>query len=148
MQAYRALVVDLFAPLRGRLADLRRRSGLDIREDLIANLRDPAAIREHLGRLQRIAQFDPPLAIGTAKELVESTAKTVLLEMGEPVNDREDLPALVSRAQRALGVRLWRPGEDRMRIIRRFAPSAPRARLAPRNTGIHAGGRRPLAPAP
>jgi len=43
---------------------------------------------------------------------------------------------------RADEIRLWRPGEDRMRIIRRSAPSAPGARLVPRNTGIHPGGRR------
>jgi hypothetical protein len=45
-----------------------------------------------------------------------------------------------------MGVRLWRPSENRMRIIRRCAPSAPGPRPALRNTGIHAGGRRALAP--
>jgi hypothetical protein len=122
MQAYREFVIDLFASLRRQLADLRRRSGLEIREDLIANLRDPAAIREHLGRLQRTAQSDPPLAIGTAKELVESTAKTVLLETGETVDDREDLPALVSRAQRALGLHpaSARAGPDSTDAVKRI----------------------------
>lgn len=72
--------VETLAPLRRHLDEAKADAGLQIREDLIANLRDPAAIREHLARLQRIGidQSDPPLAIGTAKELVESTAKTVL----------------------------------------------------------------------
>jgi hypothetical protein len=48
---------------------------------------------------------DPPLAVGSAKELVESTAKVVLNERGLAVdNDDDDVPALVSKAQRALGL--------------------------------------------
>jgi hypothetical protein len=78
--------------------------GPQIAEILIANLRDPAAIREHLARLQRALNDDPPLAIGTAKELVESTAKTVLAERDQSVNDKDDLPKLVAQAQLAIGL--------------------------------------------
>ena len=95
-----------------------------IAEDLIANLRDPAAIREHLTRLQRlgVAQSDPPLAIGTAKELIESTAKTVLQERGLNVNDRDDLPTLINRAQEALGLhpRSAHPGPDSTEAVKRI----------------------------
>jgi Abortive infection C-terminus len=107
IQAYRQFVIRQFEPVRTHLADLRTRDGLDIREDLIAKLRDPDSIREHLDRLQRnrrIEQSDPPLAIGIAKELVESTAKTVLQERGFDVNEKDDLPALVKKAQEALGL--------------------------------------------
>jgi hypothetical protein len=103
-QARRDIVDGLLDPCRAELAEFEMRSGPKITEEAIANLRDATAIREHLARLQRSAHNDPPLAIGTAKELVESTAKTVLLEVGESVDDKEDLPALVTRAQRALGL--------------------------------------------
>ena len=98
--------VETLASLRRHLDEAKANAGLQIREDLITNLRDPAAIREHLARLQRIGidQSDPALAIGTAKELVENTAKTVLQERGFEVDDKDNLPALVRRAHEALGL--------------------------------------------
>ena len=76
--------------------------GPELAEELIVNLRDPTAISEHLKRLQGIAETDPPLAIGTAKELVESTAKTVLLQLGRPRKRQGRHAALVRQAQEAL----------------------------------------------
>jgi hypothetical protein len=40
--------------------------------------------------------------VGSAKELIESTAKVVLVERGKVVNDKADLPILVRDAQQAL----------------------------------------------
>jgi hypothetical protein len=95
-QARRDLVDQLLSEPRRRLIEIEQGlPGPPIAETLIANLRDPAAIREHLARLQRALNDDPPLAIGTAKELVESTAKTVLAERGQSVNDKDDLPKFV-----------------------------------------------------
>lgn len=68
----------------------------------LSRLADASAIHQQLGRIQRAALDDPALAIGTAKELVESTAKVVLRERGRPVDDKADLPALVRDAQQAL----------------------------------------------
>lgn len=68
----------------------------------LSQLGDPSAIHQQLGRTQRAALDDPALAIGTAKELVESTAKVVLKERGLPIDDKADLPALVRQAQQAL----------------------------------------------
>ena len=104
MQSYRQSVLDFFKPLRSQLAEMEGRGDLEIKERQYANLRDPAAIRELLTRLQRTAQSDPPLAIGTAKELVESTAKAVLQERGQEVDDKDDLPTLVKGAQEAIGL--------------------------------------------
>jgi hypothetical protein len=70
----------------------------------LATLSDPTAIQEQLDRIQRAIIDDPALAIGSAKELVESTAKVVLLERGRTVNDKDDLPALARAAQDALGL--------------------------------------------
>ncbi|PZS25573.1 MAG: hypothetical protein DLM61_19790 [Pseudonocardiales bacterium] len=68
------------------------------------NLIDASAIRQQLSRIQHAIIDDPALAIGSAKELIESTAKVVLTERGMPVDDKADLPALVREAQQALGL--------------------------------------------
>jgi hypothetical protein len=104
-QARRDLIEDLLGPTRQRLRKLEEQPlNASLNEEAIASLRDPAAIQEQLGRIQRAIVDDPALAIGSAKELVESTAKVVLVERGLPVDDKDDLPALVSQAQRALGL--------------------------------------------
>ena len=67
------------------------------------NLTDPTAILEHLDRIaQASARNDPSQAIGSAKELVESTAKLVLSQRGEAFSDANDLPQLVRAAEEAL----------------------------------------------
>ena len=68
----------------------------------LKNLTDATAIRQQLSRIQQAILDDPALAIGSAKELIESTAKVVLNEIGKPVDDKADMPALVREAQHAL----------------------------------------------
>lgn len=76
-----------------------------VREAVLSGLTDPTAIREHLDRIARAIQDDDAAqAIGSAKELIESTAKVVLHELGLEVDDRSDLPDLVRAAQVAIGV--------------------------------------------
>jgi hypothetical protein len=76
-----------------------------VAEQLLSNLTDPAVIQDHLDRISHaVERNDPALAIGSAKELVESTAKIVLREVGQPCSDNDDLPELVRRAQVALAV--------------------------------------------
>ena len=72
------------------------------RSGSLADLADPSAIYAALDRISRAGHQDPALAIGSAKELIESTAKIVLRERGLPVNDRDDVPQLVRAAQQAL----------------------------------------------
>ena len=122
-QARRDLLESLLDPTRKELETLESRLARPkIKEETISELRNPAAIREQLARLHRTAQSDPPLAIGTAKELVESTAKTILQERGAQVNDRDDLPALVRQAQIALGLHALaaRPGPDGTDAVKRI----------------------------
>ena len=45
-----------------------------------------------------------PLAVGSAKELIESTAKVVLSERGQLFDDKADLPKLARAAQLSLGL--------------------------------------------
>jgi Abortive infection C-terminus len=122
-QARRDIVEGLLEPTRKELETLELRlAGPKIKEELLSALRDPVAIRDQLSRLQRTAESDPALAIGTAKELIESTAKTVLQERGLEVNDKDDLPALVKQAQEALGLRpsSAHPGPDGTDAVKRI----------------------------
>jgi hypothetical protein len=79
-------------------------SGPQLALGALARLRDPSAIREQLDRIKKAVVDDPALAVGSAKELIESTAKVVLLERGLPVDERADLPDLARQAQVALGL--------------------------------------------
>jgi hypothetical protein len=67
-------------------------------------INDPSAIRELLDRMSRAADDDPPLAVGSAKEIVESTAKVILKERGETWRESADVPELVRQAEAALGL--------------------------------------------
>ncbi len=84
----------------GRVSRLGARLGLES----LAHLSDPSAIFEQLERIRRPVNDDPALAVGSAKELIESTAKVVLTERGQQVNEKDDLPALARAAQTALGL--------------------------------------------
>jgi hypothetical protein len=56
-----------------------------------------SAIRLHVERLERLDQ-EPEELIGAAKELIEATAKFVLMELGETFGDHEDVAALSKKA--------------------------------------------------
>jgi hypothetical protein len=112
--------------------------------DSLAGLQDASAIREQLDRIQRAIADDPALAVGSAKELIESTAKVVLSERGIPVSDKADLPELVRQAQQALGLHpsSAAPGPDGTDAVKRIlgAVSTIAAGLAElRNRGYGTG---------
>ncbi len=72
---------------------------------LLSALEDPAAIRDHLQRITNaLGNDDPAQVIGSAKELVESTAKLVLSERGEVFDAHDTVPQLVNKAQFSLGL--------------------------------------------
>ncbi|MFF7249845.1 abortive infection family protein [Embleya sp. NPDC008237] len=72
---------------------------LVVRTDMLTK---PSGIQAELERVRRFGADYPDDAIGAAKQLIEATAKVVLLERGLPVDERLDLPALVKQAQHAL----------------------------------------------
>ncbi|MEU0478685.1 abortive infection family protein [Streptosporangium sp. NPDC006013] len=74
-----------------------------LREGSLATLDNPSAIYEGVERLRKaIENEDPALVIGCAKELIESTCKVVLREVGEIVDDKAKFPDLTRSAQKAL----------------------------------------------
>ncbi len=59
-------------------------------------------IAQQIRRLQEAADTDAELAIGTAKEFLESICKMILTERGHPPAKNEDLPALVRATIKSL----------------------------------------------
>jgi hypothetical protein len=102
--ARRKIITELFEPIFTRLYSLEESLAVapSIVQSALSVLSDPNVIGEHLRRLDANIENDPRLAVSVAKDLVESTAKLVLRERGFPYLDSDDLPALVSRSQKAL----------------------------------------------
>lgn len=76
-------------------------------------LSDPSAIRVELARIEASIHTDPSAVIGKAKNLIEATAKAVLLDLGKPVPHAGKAPQLAAAAMEALGVGRRAAGHDR-----------------------------------
>ena len=59
-------------------------------------------LAEQIRRLEASVENDPALAIGTAKELVETCCKTILAERGKPVTGSPDISTLTKETLREL----------------------------------------------
>lgn len=95
------------------------------RSNVVANLTDPSAIHAALDRISRAGHEDPALAIGSAKELIESTAKIVLTKLGIPVNKKDGLQELIKKAQQGLRLHpdTTTPGPDGRKPIAKILGS-------------------------
>lgn len=71
-------------------------------------------------RIEASIASEPDLAIGTAKEFLETISKTILAERGESLNRDWDLPRLVKEVCRTLGVT---PSQGEPESVRRLAGS-------------------------
>lgn len=93
----------------------------------LQNLTDSKAIREHLNRIATALDTeDVALAIGSAKELMESTAKLVLTETETPFDDGYDLPKLAVMAEQALHLHPQQaaPGPDGSNTVKKILGAA------------------------
>jgi len=63
---------------------------------------DAEYISQQVTRMEGAVDMHPDLAIGTAKEFVESISKTILDEREEPYGKNDDLPALVRKTAKIL----------------------------------------------
>lgn len=70
--------------------------------DATALLADASAVRAELTRLERTLDEDPSRDIGTAKRLVESTAKIALARRGAVTRNNPTVPDLVRQVSTAL----------------------------------------------
>jgi hypothetical protein len=102
--------------------------GFGLRPGCLADLTDASAIHDGLERIRRAEQHeDPALVIGAAKELIESTAKLVLTELGQPLDPRADIQKLIRSAQKELGLLPSRDngsGPDGTEAIKKILNSA------------------------
>lgn len=66
---------------------------------------DMEGLHIQVERLLRAADTDPPLAIGTVKELVETVCKTILEDKGKGIEStNKDLPALIKLVRKELSL--------------------------------------------
>jgi Abortive infection C-terminus len=63
---------------------------------------DAKHLAEQIRRMELSIESDPALAIGTAKELIETCCKTILGERGKPVTGTPDIPALTKETLKEL----------------------------------------------
>lgn len=60
----------------------------------VADVFNASHLAEQILRMNQSVESDPALAIGTAKELIETCCKTILASRGKPVTGTPDIPAL------------------------------------------------------
>jgi hypothetical protein len=63
---------------------------------------DARHLAEQIRRMEKSVDSDPDLAIGTAKELIETCCKTILAERGKPVTGTPDIPVLTKETLKEL----------------------------------------------
>ncbi|AFU99833.2 abortive infection family protein [Simiduia agarivorans] len=63
---------------------------------------DLVYVAQQITRMEAAVNNDPSLAIGTAKELIESCCKTILAERGVAVGSSDDVPKLVKATVKEL----------------------------------------------
>lgn len=92
---------DGFIYANGTLSPKAKIEPLADIEDATAAL-DLPELRRQVDRMRAAVDDDPALAIGTAKELLETTCKTILRARGGPAPADSDVAALVKETRKAL----------------------------------------------
>ena len=92
---------DGFQWIGGRIV---RGAGLPLLDDMkeTATVFDAQHMADQIRRMESAVESDPSLAIGTAKELVETCCKTILAERGKPVTGTPDMPTLTKETLKEL----------------------------------------------
>lgn len=70
----------------------------------IKGLKDPGGILDAFHRAELLIDQNPAGVVGASKELIEATAKTILSELGEAADSKADIPDLVAKVQKRLGL--------------------------------------------
>lgn len=65
-------------------------------------LGDPRVVQQHLERISMNVERDPPAAVGSSKELVESVCQFILQDYGVEFSRKDDLLDLYKKAAKAL----------------------------------------------
>lgn len=94
---------DGFEWVGGKLV---KAAGTPVLEDLASNARslEGSHLALQIQRMKESVETDPSLAIGTAKELIETVCKTILEERGKPVEGTPDIPTLTKALLKELAL--------------------------------------------
>jgi hypothetical protein len=65
---------------------------------------DANHLAEQIRRMEDSVEIDPSLAIGTAKELIETCCKTILSERGQEISGTPDIPTLTKATLKELNL--------------------------------------------
>jgi hypothetical protein len=87
----------------GRLVPVGKHHTLEEISSTTSNF-DMPELHRQIERMKSAVEDDPGLAIGTAKELVETTCKTILEERGIQFDDDADITKLVKETRKSLGL--------------------------------------------
>jgi hypothetical protein len=85
----------------GRHIGVAATPGVVAAKETLAGM-DPGYLSQQITRMEAAVTNDPSLAIGTAKELVETCCKTILTERGIQYSKGADLPELVKLTSKEL----------------------------------------------
>ncbi len=114
---------DGFERVGGRLV---RSTGTQGLEDLASATHrlEGSHLALQIQRLKESVETDPELAIGTAKELIETVCKTILEERGKPVEGTPDIPTLTKSLLKELklvpeGIHAEAKGADLIKAVLR-----------------------------
>lgn len=77
-----------------RSTEISRPASLMVAAELVEEF-DSEYLRNQIRTINDSIQTNPSLAIGTAKEFVESCCKTILRERGNPTSEKLDIPSLL-----------------------------------------------------
>jgi len=87
----------------GRLVSVGKEQTLEELLEITAQF-DMLELYRQIERMKAAVEDDPGLAIGTAKELLETTCKTILEERGIQIDENPDIAKLVKETRRSLGL--------------------------------------------
>lgn len=91
----------------------------------VKGLNDTIDLREYLQRIQSALPADPSQAIGTTKEMLEATMRTILHSRGHANVDKLDYPALSTACLNELGLRPnTAPSSADEKYVRKIVSSA------------------------
>lgn len=85
----------------GRHVGIASTPGIEAARDVLSGA-DAGYVAQQITRMEAAVLNDPGLAIGTAKELIETCCRTILVERGAEVPRSPDLPQLVKLTSREL----------------------------------------------
>ena len=94
---------DGFGYEEGNLTPVGKHHSLEHIADTVSKF-DLPELHRQIQRMQSAVEDDPGLAIGTAKELVESVCKTILEQRQILFGDDADIGQLVKETRKALGL--------------------------------------------